>query len=267
MTCSPAKPKAAGSLALVGAGPGARDLLTLRAVQRLQQADTVFYDRLVEEEVLNLAPPAAKRVFVGKHVGAHSWPQDRINAAVVAEALKGRRVVRLKSGDPSIFGRAAEELAAARAAGIDAEIVPGITAASAAAAQTGTPLTERGVSDTLVLTTARCKAGDPLPDCVRHAKPGTTIVFYMSVGQASRVRDGLLRQGMSPSAPVTIAADVSKPAERTVTCGLSVLPETLELLGISGCAAIIITFPKPGSGQLPLQATPLCQEMAQIGAG
>ncbi|MCF6433221.1 MULTISPECIES: uroporphyrinogen-III C-methyltransferase [unclassified Leisingera] len=248
MTDSPAHQTAPGTLALVGAGPGARDLLTLRAMQRLQQADTVFYDRLVDEEVLELAPAAAKRVFVGKHVGAHAWPQDRINAVIVAEALKGRRVVRLKSGDPGIFGRAAEELTAARAAGIETEIIPGVTAACAAAAQTGLPLTERGVSDTLVLTTARCRAGDPLPDCARYAKPGTTIVFYMSVGQAPRIRDGLLRQGMPSATPVTIAVDVSKPGARTVSCGISTLPETLDQHGISGCAIIFITCPKHRSG-------------------
>lgn len=258
MTVSPVTQKAPGSLALVGAGPGARDLLTVRALQRLRQADTVFYDRLVDEEVLELAPPATKRVFVGKHVGAHAWPQDRINTVIVAEALKGRRVVRLKSGDPSIFGRAAEELAAARAAGINAEIIPGVTAACAAAAQTSLPLTERGVSDTLVLTTARCKAGDPLPDCARHAKPGTTIVFYMSVGQASRVRDGLLRLGMPPSTPVTIAVDVSKPGARTVFCNISALPETLGQHEISGCATIVITYPKNRSGQISPKTTRSC---------
>ena len=119
-----------GSIALVGAGPGARDLLTLRAVERLQEADVIFYDRLVDEEVLELGRRDAERVFVGKHVGAHAWPQQRINAVIVAEARKGRRVVRLKSGDPGIFGRAGEEIEAARAAGIAVEIVPGVTAAS-----------------------------------------------------------------------------------------------------------------------------------------
>ncbi|WP_052260499.1 MULTISPECIES: SAM-dependent methyltransferase [unclassified Leisingera] len=222
-----------------------------------------FFDRLVEKEVLSLARPAAKRVFARKHVGAHSWPQDRINAAVVGEALKGRRVVRLKSGDPSIFGCAAAELAAALAADIDAEIVPGITTACAAAAQSGTPLTERGLSDTLVLTTARCKAGDSLPDYVRHEMPGTTIAYYMSVEQAPRVRDGLLGQGLSASTPVTIAADVSKPSARTVSCGLSVLPDTLKLHEISGCAAIIITFPKLGSGQVSLPKTKSCRQIAR----
>ncbi|CAN0459624.1 unnamed protein product, partial [Hapterophycus canaliculatus] len=143
----------AGSIALVGAGPGARDLLTLRAVERLQEADVIYYDRLVDPEVLELARRDAERVFVGKHVGAHAWPQDQINRVIVAEALKGRRVVRLKSGDPGVFGRAREEMDAARAAGVAVEIVPGITAASAAGAAMGQSLTERGQTDTLILAT------------------------------------------------------------------------------------------------------------------
>ncbi|WP_417475424.1 uroporphyrinogen-III C-methyltransferase [Leisingera sp.] len=250
MTNNPAIPAAAGLLSLVGAGPGARDLLTLRAMQRLQQADTVFYDRLVDDEVLALAPPSARRVFVGKHVGAHSWPQDKINAVIVAEALKGRRVVRLKSGDPGIFGRVAEELAAAHAAGIEAEVVPGVTAACAAAAANGISLTERGVSDTLVLTTARCRSGDPLPDCTFHAKPGTTMVFYMAVRQAERLRDGLLGQGMPPTAPVTVAVDVSKPGARTLFCDLAALPQTLAQHGVMGVATIIVTYPKAQTQRL-----------------
>lgn len=236
--------RAKGSISLVGAGPGAADLLTLRAVKHLQQADVVFYDRLVDKEVLDIARGTAELVFVGKHVGAHAWPQDRINAVIVSEALKGRRVVRLKSGDPSIFGRAREELEAARVEDIDIEIVPGITAALAAASRTGMPLTERGIADTLVLTTGRCQEDDPLPDCARHAQPGTTLAFYMSVRQAARVRDGLIELGMPPSTPVTIAMDVSKRTERILGCDLSSLKGTLEQHSISGCATLIVTWPK-----------------------
>ncbi|MFW8636666.1 uroporphyrinogen-III C-methyltransferase [Cribrihabitans pelagius] len=239
-----------GSLALVGAGPGASDLLTLRAIRKLQAAETVYYDRLVDPEVLELAPATAKKVFVGKHVGAHAWPQEKISAVIVAEALKGRRVVRLKSGDPGIFGRLPEELEAARAAGIEAEIVPGVTAACAAAAQTGISLTERGVADTLVLTTAICRAGDPLPDCTRHVQPGTTAVFYMSAGQATRLREGLLRIGLPPSVPVTVAADVSKPTARTLICPLADLPEAMAREDIAGCAAIIVTYPKTAAARM-----------------
>jgi uroporphyrin-III C-methyltransferase/precorrin-2 dehydrogenase/sirohydrochlorin ferrochelatase len=232
-----------GHVSLVGAGPGAKDLLTLRAVQRLQEADVVFYDRLVEQEVLDLAHPEAEKVFVGKHVGAHSWPQDRINAVIVAEAKKGRHVVRLKSGDPSVFGRAGEELAAAHAQGITTEIVPGITAASAGAAAMGAPLTERGVANTLVLTTGMSREGDPLPDSTRLCQPGTTTAFYMSVRQAARIRDALIAKGFAPTQPVRVAVDVSKPSEQLIECPLGTLEETLSAQGCTGCAVILVTWP------------------------
>ncbi|WP_226781393.1 SAM-dependent methyltransferase [Oceaniglobus trochenteri] len=119
-----------GRITLVGAGPGARDLLTLRAVERLQEADVIFHDRQVDDDMLDLARRDAERIFVGKHPGAHPWPQDRINRMIVAEARKGRSVVRLKSGDPGILGRADQEIRAARTAGIPVELVPGVAAAS-----------------------------------------------------------------------------------------------------------------------------------------
>lgn len=233
-----------GSITLVGAGPGARDLLTLRAVARLQEADIIFYDRLVDEEVLELARRDAERVFVGKVVGASAWPQEQINALIVAHARKGRNVVRLKSGDPGVFGRATEEIDAAKAAGIPVEVVPGVTAACAAAAACGQSLTERGVSDTLVLSTGMGREGDPLPDSTRHAGPGTTMAFYMAVRQAGRLATRLMAQGLSGNAPVTIAADVSKPTARTLQCRLRDLPTALSEGGITGCATLLITWPK-----------------------
>ncbi|MEM7722700.1 MAG: siroheme synthase CysG [Pseudomonadota bacterium] len=232
-----------GSISLVGAGPGARDLLTMRAVDRLQEADVIFYDRLVDVEVLELARRDAERVFVGKHIGAHAWPQDRINAVIVAEALKGRRVVRLKSGDPGIFGRAGEELQAARDAGIAVEIVPGVTAASAAGAAMGESLTERGVSDTLVLATGTGRADDPLPDCTRFAGPGTTTAFYMSARQAPRIQASLLARGMPGHAAITVACDVSKPTEALISTTLGSLQQDVGAHGVHGCAIILVTWP------------------------
>lgn len=233
----------AGSIALVGAGPGARDLMTLRAVERLQEADVIFYDRLVDEDVLELARRDAERVFVGKHVGAHAWPQDRISAVIVAEALKGRRVVRLKSGDPGIFGRAGEEIDAAREAGVPVEIVPGVTAASAAGAALGRSLTERGVSDTLVLSTGTGRAEDPLPDCARLAGPGTTTAIYMGVRQADRIRSALVARGLPETAPVDVCVDVSKPSERLLSTTLAGLTERLAADDVRGCAIVLVTWP------------------------
>ena len=233
---------AAGSIAYVGAGPGARDLLTLRAVQRLQEADVIFHDRLVEDDVLELARRDAERVFVGKVVGAHDWPQDRIDAAVVAEARKGRRVVRLKSGDPGIFGRLDEELAAAGAAGIATEIVPGVTAACAAAASAGRPLTRRGETNALVLTTARARNDGPIPDLARHARAGTTLAIYMGVSAADEISTRLLLAGVPPDAPVSVVANASKRDEQILTTTVSGMNGAIAKSAIRGCAMILVTL-------------------------
>ena len=241
---APPHGQTSGQISLVGAGPGARDLLTLRAVERLQEADVIFYDRLVDEEVLELARRDAERVFVGKHVGAHAWPQDRINRMIVAAAGKGQRVVRLKSGDPGIFGRATEEIEAARAAGIPIELVPGVTAASAAGAMLCQSLTERNVADTLVLATGTGCASDPAPDSTRHSGPGTTTAFYMGVRHAGRLAGDLMAKGMPASAPVDVAVDVSKPGQRHIGTTLGALAETLHGNDVSGCAVLLVTWPK-----------------------
>ncbi len=243
-----------GSISLVGAGPGASDLLTLRAVERLQEADVIFYDRLVYPDVLELARRDAERVFVGKHVGHHTWPQERINAVIVAEAKKGRRVVRLKSGDPGIFGRATEELDAANAHGIPVDIVPGVTAASAAGAALGRSLTERGVTDALVLATGTGRAENPTPDCVRHSGPGTTSVFYMSVRNARTIQTDLISQGLPRHAPVSVAANVTKADERTIETTLGALVSDLETQAVDGCAVIIVSWPSVAAD---LRAQPL----------
>ena len=239
----PPQGAAAGRIALVGAGPGARDLLTLRAVEYLQEADVIFYDRLVDPDVLELARRDAERVYAGKVVGAHDWPQDRITAAITAEARKGRRVVRLKSGDPSIFGRAGEELAAAKAAGIPCDIVPGVTAACAASAQLGRSLTERGVADVLVLATGTGCPDEPLPDCTRLSGPGTTTAFYMSVRQAARVSDKLMERGLPPDARVDICVDVSKSSEDHIQTTVTNLSQDIKRHAVAGCAVLLITWP------------------------
>ncbi|MBY6006693.1 siroheme synthase CysG [Salipiger bermudensis] len=238
-------PENNGHIALVGAGPGARDLLTMRAVQRLQQADIIFYDRLVDPDVLELARRDADRVFVGKEVGACAWPQDKIDRMIVAEASQGKRVVRLKSGDPSIFGRASEEIAAAEAAGIDVEIVPGITAASAAAAALGQPLTERGETDTFVITTGTCRPGDADPDRALLARPGTSIAFYMAVEKAAQVEADLLGAGAPSACPVDIVASVSTDRQRKVSTTLGALSETVVTHGIQSPALLMVRYPKP----------------------
>ncbi|KAA2313103.1 uroporphyrinogen-III C-methyltransferase [Pseudooceanicola sediminis] len=239
-----AAPENKGRISLVGAGPGARDLLTLRAVRRLQEADVIFYDRLVDPEVLELARRDADRIYVGKEVGAHAWPQDRIDRLIVAEAGKGLRVVRLKSGDPSIFGRAGEEIAAARAAGIEIEIVPGITAASAAAAAMTRPLTERGETDTFVITTGTCRPGDAEPDWTPLARPGTAMAFYMAVDRAAHVEANLLNAGVPGDCTVEVVCSASTRRERRLSTHLSGLAQALERHQMASPAILLVRYSK-----------------------
>lgn len=240
-----------GSIAFVGAGPGARDLLTMRAVQRLQEADVIFYDRLVGDDVLEIARRDAERVFVGKVVGANVWPQDRIDAAVVAEARKGRRVVRLKSGDPGIFGRLDEELRAAHAAGIATEVVPGVTAACAAGAALEQPLTKRGETDTLVLTTARLEQDGTIPDLDRHARDGTTLAIYMGVSAAPQITAQMCAAGVPGHARVDVVSDASKANQTAHHTTLNGLVGTLTDAEITGCAVILVTIPRGAMAAVP----------------
>lgn len=234
-----------GMISLVGAGPGARDLLTLRAVERLQEADVIFYDRLVDPEVLELARRDAERIYVGKVVGAHAWPQDKINSVIVSAAKRGQRVVRLKSGDPSVFGRAAEEIDAARAADVPVEIVPGVTAALAMAASRTQSLTERDVTDALVLATGHLSDPSLSPDFELACRPGATTVFYMAVRQAKRVQEALFRLTHQPDMLVHIAVNVSKPSERHISSTVGTLVDDLSTHSVGGCALLSFSWPKP----------------------
>lgn len=236
-----------GRITLVGAGPGAVDLLTLRAIRCLGQADVVFYDRLVDPEALAFTRADAEQVFVGKEVGAHSWPQSRIDAAIVAAALAGKQVVRLKSGDPSIFGRAAEEIAAARAHGIPVDIIPGITAASAAAASLHQPLTERGVTDRVVLATATCRPGEVMSDVADIARPGTTLVFYMAMKELDRLSQQLIAAGVAPDHPVVVAAHVSRPNAQSLLTTVDAMAADCAARSLKNPAVILISLPRPGA--------------------
>jgi uroporphyrin-III C-methyltransferase/precorrin-2 dehydrogenase/sirohydrochlorin ferrochelatase len=241
---NPVMPRPGGVISLVGAGPGAKDLLTLRALERLRAAHVVFYDRLVDPEVLGFCPQAEK-VYVGKEVGNHAWPQERIDAVIVAAALQGLRVVRLKSGDPGIFGRATEELAAAQAHGIPVEIVPGVTAASAAGAALGRSLTERGLTDRVTFATATCRAGDKGPDWTELARPGTTLALYMGVAKAGRIARDLLQAGLSPSTEVEVVGAASTAAQKVLRSDLARMAKDIRTAGITNPAIILIRCTKP----------------------
>lgn len=239
-------------VALVGAGPGASDLITMRGVQRLQEADIIFYDRLVDPGVLELARRDAERVFVGKEPGCHTWPQDKINAVIVAAAKRGQRVVRLKCGDPGVFARGAEEADALRAAGLEYEVVPGVTAASGAAAAVGGFLTERGKSDTLVLTTGRCADGNGTPDWVTHLTQRSNVAVYMGVAAAPKITECLRRADLLDQVEVTAVSNAQRPEQKVLRCNGRDMASKLAIAGIESPAILFMS--QPDAAETEVQA-------------
>jgi len=229
-----------GHVSLVGAGPGAEDLLTLRAQRALQEADVIVYDRLVPEAVVAMGRRDARRVYVGKAKGAHAVSQAEINAILVREAEAGRRVVRLKSGDPLIFGRAGEEIAALRAAGISFDIVPGITAAFAAAAEAEIPLTLRDSSSALVFVTGQDADGETLPNWASVALAGATVAVYMGRAVAAKVAAKLVEAGMSASTPVAVIENASRHDRRAYAGVLADLARIAERPELTGPVLILV---------------------------
>lgn len=213
-----------GTVYLVGAGPGAADLLTVRAARLLESADIVFHDALVGADVLALAPRAEK-VAVGKRCGRHATTQHFINKRLADAACRHGVVVRLKGGDPLLFGRAQEELSYLRARRIRVEVVPGVTAALGAAATLGVSLTRRGVARSVVFATPRVGVGERVSGWASAVARADTAALYMASHEASAVRDALLAQGMRGRTPVVLAVNVSCPGERCLCGVLERLPE------------------------------------------
>ncbi|MGH8662143.1 MAG: uroporphyrinogen-III C-methyltransferase, partial [Burkholderiales bacterium] len=209
---------------LVGAGPGDPGLLTLRAAQVLAGADVVVHDRLVAPEILARLPRRAKRIYAGKQPGRHTFTQDEINRLLIRLARRGERVVRLKGGDPFIFGRGGEEALALARAGIAFEVVPGITAATGVAAAVGIPLTHRAIAQACVLVTGSRRKGDPDLDWKSLARPGQTIVVYMGLAGLERVSRELIAHGLSPRAPAAIIQKGTTAGQRFVAGTLAALP-------------------------------------------
>jgi len=206
-----------GEVWLVGAGPGDPDLLTRKAERLIASCDILFHDALVGPGVLALAPAHVQRVSVGKRSGRHSRGQDSINDLLLAAALAGKRVVRLKGGDPSVFGRSTEEIRHLMDHGIRANICPGITTASAAAASGRISLTLRGQARRLTLVTAHARAGESLDlDWDALAAADTTLAIYMGRAAAAEIATSLIAAGRSPDTPVTVAVNVSLPSERLI---------------------------------------------------
>lgn len=231
---------ASGHIALVGAGPGAEDLLTLRAHRLLMEADVIVYDALVPEAIVAMGRRDAERLPVGKRKGCHSKSQEEINALLVELGRDGKRVVRLKSGDPLVFGRAGEEMAALRDAGIAYDVVPGVTAAFAAAADFELPLTLRGVSSSMVFTTGHDLKGNSLPDWAKLAISGATVAVYMGRSVAAEVAERLIEAGLSPDTAVAVVENASLQNRRRFHGTLADLPSLEARADLTGPVMTII---------------------------
>jgi uroporphyrin-III C-methyltransferase/precorrin-2 dehydrogenase/sirohydrochlorin ferrochelatase len=229
-----------GAVSLIGCGPGDPDLLTLKAQQRLQEADVLVVDRLVNPAILDYARRDALRIQVGKRAGGPAVPQDEINRILVREALKGHRVARLKGGDAFVFGRAAEEMAAVRAAGIEVEVVPGITAAHAAAASIGLPMTLRGKVRQFSIVTGGATDGALDLDWRGLATQGQAFAIYMGVRSAPLINEKLLAAGADPATPVIIVENATLPVERVVATRLADLAQAMAAKGLRGPAIIFV---------------------------
>ncbi|MBX5102439.1 uroporphyrinogen-III C-methyltransferase [Rhizobium lentis] len=232
--------RVAGHVWLVGAGPGAEDLLTLRAQRVMMEADVIVYDALVPQAIVDMGRRDAERLSVGKRKGCHSKSQEEINELLVDLGRQGKRVVRLKSGDPLVYGRAGEEMAALRAASVTYEVVPGITSAFAAAADFELPLTLRGVASSLVFTTGHDLTGDVLPDWASLAVSGATIAVYMGRTVAASVAERLMQAGIPAETTVAVIENASRAERRLLHGTLADLPDLQHRDELTGPVMVII---------------------------
>ena len=226
-------------VSLVGAGPGDPDLLTLRALRRLERAEVIFYDALANPAILSLAPPRCRRVDVGKRGGQASTEQMRIHEQMIRAARQGLRVLRLKGGDPFLFGRGSEECLALRAAGIEYEIIPGITSAMGAAAYAGIPLTHRQMSRSVLFCTGQQARNSEAIDWARYAGAADTLVIYMGIAQIAQICAGLLAGGM-PALTPAIAIQWATLEQRQLRSTVQELPAAIARAGIGSPAILII---------------------------
>jgi uroporphyrin-III C-methyltransferase/precorrin-2 dehydrogenase/sirohydrochlorin ferrochelatase len=228
-----------GVVSLVGAGPGNPELLTLRALRVMQRANVVLYDHLVAPALVDLARRDAERIYVGKEKDRHALGQDEINGLMVRLAREGKRVVRLKGGDPFIFGRGGEEIEALAAQGIAFEVVPGVTAAAGAASYAGIPLTHRDYAQSCVFATGHLKDGSAQLDWDALARPNQTVAIYMGVGGLAKICAGLVAHGLSPNLPAALVERATLPEQRVIEGTLETLPVLAEQAAVKPPALLI----------------------------
>ena len=229
-----------GEVYLVGAGPGDPDLLTFRALRLMQQADVIVYDRLVSDEILDLARRDSEKIYVGKQKHNHSLPQDSINELLLTLAKQGKRVVRLKGGDPFIFGRGGEEIETLLQEGIDFQVVPGITAASGCATYAGIPLTHRDHSQSCTFVTGHLKQGSVELNWKQLSAPNQTIVFYMGLSNLNKICESLIENGCHKNHPIAIIQQGTTSNQRVITGALKSLPQIVVKQGIKAPTLIIV---------------------------
>jgi uroporphyrinogen III methyltransferase/synthase len=238
-----------GLVSLVGAGPGDPDLLTLKAMRRLQEAEVVVHDRLVGAEILAHCSPGARRIDVGKGPGRHPCPQEEINALLVQLGRQGLRVVRLKGGDPFVFGRGGEEVLALAQASIPFEVVPGVSSALAVPAAAGIPVTHRGAASAVTIATGHARrGGDDEHDWDALARTRGTLVFLMAVENLDHIAASLLDHGRDPAEPAAMIESGTTPAQRAIRAPLSNIVSATRAAGIAP-PAVLVVGPTAGFGQ------------------
>lgn len=229
-----------GEVWLVGAGPGDPALLTLEAVRVLAQAEVVVHDALVDPRVLDFAPASAERLHAGKRGGRPSPAQQDITQQLIALARAGRRVVRLKGGDPFVFGRGGEEVSGLAAAGVPFRIAPGLTAGLAALTAAGMPATSRGVNQAILLTTGHPAPGQPEPDWAAMARLGQPIVFYMAVRRLETISHALMAGGLAPGTPAAVIASATTPDQQVLVSTLGAIAADAERARLAAPAIVVV---------------------------
>jgi uroporphyrin-III C-methyltransferase len=229
-----------GKVWLIGAGPGDPDLLTVKAARLIAQADALVFDHLVGSSIMDLARPDARRIYAGKEASKHTLPQDSINQLLVELANEGLSVVRLKGGDPFIFGRGGEELETLVASNIPFEVIPGVTAAAGCAAYSGFPLTHRDHAQAVTFVTGHLKDGTVNLDWPALARPKQTIVFYMGIGAVTEICRQMINHGLPSMTPAAVVRNGTLPNQQTLLATLGTLPHRIAESGIKPPALIII---------------------------